>query len=226
MPPPAPRRSLSTEGQSFTATVASGLFTSGCQFGECDHHLGDGTTSPGADDGNNGIRGTHTYGEEQTSYSGSVAYAYKPGTVSCPPHQPATFQAVVSDAALSASGRTLTGSQGQALSGVVAQISDANGGGQASDFAAQIQWGVRQHDSGQRGGRPERWLRYSREPHLRKRGELCGLGEHQRCRWKHRERVGHSDDKHDDHRDDIRHDEHPGATAATTHHPDRRPGSA
>jgi hypothetical protein len=129
-----------TEGQSFTATVASGLV---CPLLGATITWGDGSTSPGVDNGNHGIKGTHTYAEEGTSYPGSVSYTYTSNNpFSCPTGvQTATFQATASDASLSATGRSLSGSQGQSLSGVVAHFSDADAGGQASDYSAQIHWG-------------------------------------------------------------------------------------
>ncbi len=142
----------STEGKSFTGTVVSGL---ACPLGSATITWGDGSpSSPGADDGAHGIRGTHTYAEEG-SYTGSVSYTYGPAPFTCPPGvQTVAFHASVADASLSASGQGLSGSQGQAASGVVAHFGDADPGGQVSDFSSQIQWGDGSSSAGSVSGAP------------------------------------------------------------------------
>ena len=141
------------EGQSFTGTVVSGL-APGCPLGSASIDWGDGSPqSPGTDDGNHGIQGTHTYAEEG-SYTGSVTYTFGPSVVSCPRITKTPFHASVADAPLSASGQDRSGSQGQAASGVVAHFNDADPGGQASDFSAQIQWGDGSSSAGTVTGAP------------------------------------------------------------------------
>jgi hypothetical protein len=132
------------EGQQFTRTVVNGLV---CPLSTATINWGDSTTSAGTSDGNTGIQGTHTYAEERT-YSGSVSYTYL-FTRSCPTGtQTASFQAGVQDAALTWLGHNLTGTAGQAASGVVAHFSDANPAAGASDFSAQITWGDGRSSSG------------------------------------------------------------------------------
>lgn len=127
------------EGQSFTATVVSGLI---CPLRSATISWGDGTTSAGTSDGNNGIQGTHTYAEEG-SYGGSVAYSYASSAENSCPFliQTASFQATVHDAPLSAAGMDISGTAGQSITGVVAHFSDANPGATAADFSVTIQWG-------------------------------------------------------------------------------------
>ncbi|MGI8429567.1 MAG: hypothetical protein ACR2OB_09750, partial [Solirubrobacteraceae bacterium] len=137
------------EGQSFTGNVVNGLV---CPLSRATISWGDGTTSAGTSDGSSGIQGTHTYAEEG-SYSGSVSYTYTLGGVrSCPSGaQTTSFQATVHDALLTWSGRNLTGTAGQSLSGVVAHFSDANPAAGAGDFSAQITWGDGTSSSGSVG---------------------------------------------------------------------------
>jgi hypothetical protein len=125
------------EGQSFTASVVTGLI---CPLASATITWGDGTTSAGTSDGSSGIQGTHTYAEEG-SYSGSVTYAYTVARPCSGATQTTSFQATVHDASLTGSGRNIAGTAGQSLSAVVAHIDDANPNGTADDFTAQINWG-------------------------------------------------------------------------------------
>jgi hypothetical protein len=126
------------EGQSFTGKVVD---IGSCSLASATISWGDGTTSAGTSDGSTGIQGTHTYAEEG-SYSGSVSYTYSNNTRFCPTGtQTTSFQATVQDASLTASGANLSGTAGQAVSGVVAHFSDANPAAGAGELSAQIAWG-------------------------------------------------------------------------------------
>ncbi|MGI8712835.1 MAG: hypothetical protein ACR2NR_06580 [Solirubrobacteraceae bacterium] len=121
------------EGQSFTQDVAG---IAGCDLVSATIHWGDGTpTSPGNEDGDS-VQGTHTYAEDGT-YTGSLTYTCtrvgEDATVA--------FTATVQDASLGAVGQDVVGQAGHSLNSVVAHITDANPGGTADDFSAQIAWG-------------------------------------------------------------------------------------
>ena len=126
-----------TEGAQLSAT---GLATAACTVNNpptWNIDWGDGTssapTSPSP--GQTGpLDGAHTYAEEGT-YSGTVTWADDCGSHS------ATFQAVVADAALTASGTGLTGQAGTPIVGRVATFSDADPGGTVTDYTATITWG-------------------------------------------------------------------------------------
>lgn len=133
-----------TEGQSFTKRVAT---ISGCTLGSAGIIWGDGKpNSAGQLDstgGTSGIKGTHTY-DEAGVYNGKVSYTCSESSGT----QTALFQATVQDAPLTASGRDVSGTAGQTLTGIVAHFSDANPGAPVSDFSAQISWGDGGNTSG------------------------------------------------------------------------------
>ncbi len=126
------------EGQSFSGTVVNGL---SCPLNSATITWGDGTgESAGTSDGNAGIQGTHTYAQAGT-YAGSVSYTYA-AFRTCPSGvQTASFQATVQDAPLSATGTDVSGTAGQSLSAVVANVDDANPGADPAQLSAQITWG-------------------------------------------------------------------------------------
>jgi PKD repeat protein len=102
---------------------------------------GDGTPpTPGTLAGSGGaytISGNHTYADEGSyTVTTTVNDAVTPQTLGT-----ATSTATVADAPITATGTTLSGVEGAAVSGVVAHVSDANLGGSASDFSATINWG-------------------------------------------------------------------------------------
>jgi hypothetical protein len=126
------------EGQAFSGTVVDGL---PCPLDSATISWGDGTTSAGTSGQTPAIEGTHTYAEEG-SYNGSVSYTVQPTQRLCPPGtQTTSFQATVQDAPLTATGSDSSGGAQQSLSAVVGHIVDANPGGSANDFTAQINWG-------------------------------------------------------------------------------------
>jgi hypothetical protein len=125
-----------TEGQSFSGQVIN--VGSGCGITNPTIVWGDGMpTSAGTPTPDQqGVLGTHTYAEEGT-YNGSVSYTCNQSGMM----RTTAFQATVQDAPLTGAGRNISGTAGQSLTAVVAHIDDANSGGSASDFAAQIAWG-------------------------------------------------------------------------------------
>jgi hypothetical protein len=97
---------------------------------------GDGTSSAGTVGPNGGpITGTHTYAEEGT-YTGSVSWTDDAG-----PHM-VPFDVKVPDAPLNnATGASFSATAGTPFSGQVATFTDADPGGNASDYSATITWG-------------------------------------------------------------------------------------
>jgi hypothetical protein len=100
---------------------------------------GDGGTSAGtvvASGNGFAVTGTHTYADEG-SYQASVAITDDGGSTAS-----ASTAVTVNDAALTAAGAPLTGTEGAALTGVtVATFSDANPNATVNDFTATITWG-------------------------------------------------------------------------------------
>jgi hypothetical protein len=100
---------------------------------------GDGTTSSGtiaADPlvpGSFDVSGSHGYPEEGNQ-TATVTIAGGGGGS-------ATSTAVVADASLTATGSTVSPTEGVAFSGVVATFTDASTNGKVSDFTANIDWG-------------------------------------------------------------------------------------
>jgi hypothetical protein len=133
------------EGASFsgavaTVTDANTAATAGEYTATID--WGDGSpASTGTVTGSGGsftVAGNHTYAEE-----GGYTVTTTLSDVDTPANTPAaaTSTATVADAALTASGTTLSGVEGSGVSGVIANFSDANTLGSASDFTASIDWG-------------------------------------------------------------------------------------
>jgi hypothetical protein len=122
-----------SEGHPFSGRVA----TTNCAINSATINWGDGTpTSAGRDAGDpSGVVGDHTYAEEG-AYTGTVTYSS-----SCLRTGLVHFQASVADAQLTATGRDVSGTQGQALSETVAHLADADPGAAASDDTATIIWG-------------------------------------------------------------------------------------
>jgi hypothetical protein len=130
------------EGSSFTGVVAS--FTDADPNGAAGDYAatitwGDGSTSTGAISANNNggfnVSGTHTYAEEGPNTI-SVAIQDAGGSTAG-----ATSTANVADAALTATGTTVTPVEGSSFTGVVASFTDADPNGTAGDYAATITWG-------------------------------------------------------------------------------------
>jgi PKD repeat protein len=88
--------------------------------------FGDGSSASGP-------RPNHTYAEEGTYVAGLTATNVTGLSSST------TFNIVVSDAALSAAGRTIISTQ--SFTGAVASFTDADPAGVAADYTATIQWG-------------------------------------------------------------------------------------
>ena len=88
------------------------------------------------------VDGNHTYAEEGPfTISVSVNDGTNTGST--------TDSATIADAALTASGKSITGTEGFALNNVeVASFTDANPGGAAGDFSATIDWGDGTHSNG------------------------------------------------------------------------------
>ena len=82
-----------------------------------------------------GVSGSHTYAEEGAYTATASILDSQGGTGTI------TDTAFVSDAVLSATGKTLLFSTSGAFSGVVATFTDANPNGTPSDFSATIHWG-------------------------------------------------------------------------------------
>ncbi len=83
------------------------------------------------------VSGSHAYGEEG-AYVGTVSSSYACGgtfTFS------SSFSEQVSDAALSATAGSVSATAGQLFSASVASFTDADPGGTAADYTAQIDWG-------------------------------------------------------------------------------------
>jgi hypothetical protein len=101
---------------------------------------GDGTTSAGTVVAQNGggfaVNGGHTYTDEGQYQIGVTVNDIGGSTGS------ATSTASIADAALSATGTTISSTEGTAISGAtVATFTDANPNAAASDFTATINWG-------------------------------------------------------------------------------------
>src|SRR5207253_725124 len=106
---------------------------------------GDGQTSAGTVTANGSggfdVSGTNTYAEEGSN----------PITVSIADHAAsatANSTANVADAALAASAKTVTPTEGNSFSGVVASFSDADPNGTSTDYSATIKWGDGQTSAG------------------------------------------------------------------------------
>ena len=101
---------------------------------------GDGTTTAGIVSGGNGtftVSGAHTYAEEGSFTLSATLTDDAPGTAQAT----LTSTVVVADAALTASGRAVSATEGASFTGVVASFTDANPGASAADFSATIDWG-------------------------------------------------------------------------------------
>ncbi len=97
---------------------------------------GDGTAaSAGAVDSLGQVTGTHTYAEEGI-YHAQISWKNSDGASETTP-----FDVKVADAPLTASPVNFTAVAGTSFNGSVATFTDANPGGQASDFTASIAWG-------------------------------------------------------------------------------------
>jgi hypothetical protein len=146
LPVPTAATVTPTEGASFSGTVAS--FTDPDTTGGASDYTatidwGDGTsaTTGGVVDGGGGlfhVTGTHTYAEEGSN-SVTVTVQDKDTTnVNATAHSTAN----VADAALHATGTSLTATEGAAFSNVkVASFTDDDPAGAVGDFGATIHWG-------------------------------------------------------------------------------------
>lgn len=133
-----------TEGVAFSGPVAT-LTDADVSAPASDHSAivtwGDGSSSAATVVARGGgvfdVDATHTYAEE-TSRALPVGVSVRDdGGQSAAASQAVT----VGDAALTASGTTLRGTEDQSFSGVVATFSDANPSAPATDFTARIAWG-------------------------------------------------------------------------------------
>ncbi|MGH7137499.1 MAG: TIGR03118 family protein, partial [Pirellulales bacterium] len=132
-----------TEGQTWSGALATFADSySGNPAGDFSVAVdwGDGQTSDATVAGQGGqftVSGHHVYAEAGT-YSATVILEHNaPGTASAT----ADSKMSVADAGLTASGATLTGTEGSTFSGVVASFVDANTLSTATDFTAMIAWG-------------------------------------------------------------------------------------
>ncbi len=126
------------EGQSFNGQTAtfSDTNTSASGF-TASIDWGDGSQSAGTVSGGSGsfaVNGTHTYADEGTY---PVTTTLTSGSTTA---GQALSNATVSDAPLTASGKSLSASS-TAFSGAVASFTDANAAAPVSDFTASINWG-------------------------------------------------------------------------------------
>jgi hypothetical protein len=130
------------EGASFSGVVAS--FTDANPNGAAGDYTatitwGDHSTSAGSigADGRGGftVSGSHTYADEG-SYTVAVAIADVGGSTAT-----AGGTAAVADAPLTATGSTISTTEGTVFSGVVASFTDANPNAPVGNFSASINWG-------------------------------------------------------------------------------------
>lgn len=122
-----------TEGAQFSGPVAT--FNHPVQSATIG--WGDGGTSTFfSPNGSNTVTGTHTYAEE-----GSYGVTVTETTCGQQPCDQASTTASVADAALSASGTSITATSGSPFSGPVATFSDSDPQATAGDYAATIDWG-------------------------------------------------------------------------------------
>lgn len=141
-----------TEGASATRTVAT--FTDPDTSAAASEYAatidwGDGSTSAGTISGGNGsftVTGDHTYAEEG-SYHLSVTITDVDNTGNAQTVNPS---ATVADAPLAASG--LARNSANPVTGVVANFTDADPDGTASDYSATIDWGDGTTSAGTIGG--------------------------------------------------------------------------
>jgi hypothetical protein len=147
-----------TEGMSFTDTVAT--FTDayaaepeGANDFTAMIDWGDTMTSAGMITGSNGqytVTGTHTYAEETTNPRPITVTITDDGGMTATAHTTAS----VADAALTATGMTITPAPGTPFNGTVATFTDAYPGEPdgARDFTAMIDWGDGVTTAGTVGG--------------------------------------------------------------------------
>jgi hypothetical protein len=114
------------------ASAAASDFTASIVWGDLTTTAGTATANAS---GGFDVSGTHSYADEGT-YTFTVNVTDVGGSAAS-----ATAVAHITDAALSASGRTITPQEGATFSGAVASFTDANGGATAGDFTASIVWG-------------------------------------------------------------------------------------
>ncbi len=124
------------EGAAFTGVVA--IFT-GAAAQSATITWGDGHSSAGtiawiAAANAYSVTGTNTYAEEG-SYTVGVTITYSGSNAT------ASTTAIVADAALTGTGASLSGTEGVALTGVIATFTDADPGGTVTDYTASIAWG-------------------------------------------------------------------------------------
>jgi hypothetical protein len=130
-----------TEGLLLTAVVAN--FTDADPAGTVADYTatitwGDGTTSAGtvaASGGSFNVTGTHTYLEEGTDAVQVVIKDVGGSTAT------AASTANIADAALTATGTTVTSPEFTAFSGVVGTFTDADPNGTVTDYTATVAWG-------------------------------------------------------------------------------------
>jgi hypothetical protein len=141
-----------TEGIAFSGNVAS--FTDGNPNSSAGDftatiNWGDGQSSSGTVGAGTGggfvVSGSHTYADEG-NHTVSVSITDVGGNSTS-----ASGSASVADAALTAQGINITGTEGAAFSGNVASFIDANPNGAVGDFTATINWGDGQSSSGTLG---------------------------------------------------------------------------
>jgi hypothetical protein len=139
----------SAEGTAFLGTVASftdadpngapGDYTATINWGDGQTSTGTITSGPA---GNFLVSGNHAYMEEG-SYTVSVAIADAGGASTT-----AGSSAAVADAALTAQGTSISGTEAAAFSGTVATFTDADPNGALGDYSATINWGDGQTSTG------------------------------------------------------------------------------
>ncbi|HEX5446523.1 MAG TPA: DUF4214 domain-containing protein, partial [Pirellulales bacterium] len=101
---------------------------------------GDGTTTSGTVSGTPGsftVSGSHLYTEEGVKTAAIVLADDAPGTAT----GTATAIVNITDAPLSATGVTVTATEGASFSGVVASFTDADPNQISTDYTADIEWG-------------------------------------------------------------------------------------
>lgn len=143
-PSATPQTLAGTEGASLSGTVAvfadAGYPNNSAADFTAAIEWGDGTTTAGTVTGSAGpftVSGSHTYAEEGTQTATVVLLDDAPGTA----NGTATASIHIADASLSATAVTIATTEGLSFTGVVANFTDADPAGTATDYTATVIWG-------------------------------------------------------------------------------------
>ncbi|HEX7610726.1 MAG TPA: hypothetical protein VF380_08640, partial [Solirubrobacteraceae bacterium] len=123
------------EGSTYTGQTVGALQGCNAQSNPTvDWGDGTGETAATCADSNHIATGSHVFAEEG-NYAAVAHYVSTNGP------RTTSFALAIADGALTASGRPLAVSVGVAFDGVVAHVSDADPGGVAGDYSANVEWG-------------------------------------------------------------------------------------